>query len=265
MYRQHFGLRCEPFGKDVDAKGFFMSGDLKEAVSRLNYIVETKGIFLLIGEPGCGKSATIKYFSENLGTTLYRVCYLSLTTLTVKDFLAALVTMLGEQTRYRKIDMFHQIQNAISELYYNQKITPLIIVDEIHSAPIAVLDDLRMIFNFKMDSVDPYILLLAGQTSIRNKLVINACLPLKQRIRLKYCMQGFNEDETARYINHRMSAAGGGGDIFAPEALSAIHAASNGFPRNINNLATHCLMYSAANGVHVVDADAVYQANQELM
>jgi type II secretory pathway predicted ATPase ExeA len=265
MYRQYFGLGQEPFGKDIDARDLFMSSDLKEAESRLNYITETKGVFLLIGEPGSGKTVVARRYAEKLGTTLFKVCYLSLTTLTVNDFFSALVTMLGEQTRYRKIEMFRQIQNAIEDLYYIQRITPVFIIDEVHMASVAILDDLRMIFNFKMDTADPYILLLTGQNLIRNKLVLNACLPLKQRIRLKYSMQGLSESETAQYINHRMRSAGASDDVFTSEALSAIHAASNGFPRNINNLATHCLMYAASNSCHTVDTDAVYQANQELL
>jgi len=265
MYRQYFGLTREPFGKDVDAKELFLSNDLKEAGSRLNYMAETKGFFLLIGEPGSGKTIVAKSFAETLGPSLYKVCYLSLTTLTVNDFFSALVSILGEQPRFRKIDMFRQIQDSILELYYNQRITPVIIVDEIHMASVAILEDLRMIFNFKMDSADPYLVILAGQTHIRNKLVLNACLPLKQRIRLKYSIQGFSEIETAQYINQRMSSAGANDNVFLPEAVTAIHAASNGFPRNINNLATHCLMYAAGMNTRTVDADAVYQASQELL
>ena len=265
MYRQFFGLRDEPFDKDIDIKDLFMSNDVMEAESRINYIAETKGIFLLIGESGSGKTAVLRHATETLGQTIYKVCYLSLTTLTVNDFFSALVSMLGEQPRYRKIDMFHQIQNVISDLYYRQKITPVIIVDEIHMASVSILEDLRMIFSFKMDSADPYILILAGQTSIRNKLVLNACLPIKQRIRLKYSMQGLDENETAQYINHRMRSAGGNDNVFAPEALASIYAATNGFPRSIGNLSAHCLMYAAAKGVRIIDQDAVYQASKELL
>jgi type II secretory pathway predicted ATPase ExeA len=265
MYMPFFELKRDPFGKDVDVKGLFVSEDLTEAQSRLKYIADTRGIFLLIGEPGSGKTVAVRKFAEKLGLTLFKTCYLSLTTLTVNDFFSALVSMLGEQPRHRKINMFHQIQAAISDLYYSQRITPVIIIDEIHMASVAILDDLRMIFNFKMDNADPYILILSGQPTIRNKLMLNACLPLKQRIRLKYSMQGFKESETTQYIIHRMRSAGAADDVFMPEALAAIHSASNGFPRNINNLATHCLMYAAGKGLRTVDPDAVYQANQELI
>jgi type II secretory pathway predicted ATPase ExeA len=175
------------------------------------------------------------------------------------------VSLLGEQPRYRKVDMFKQIQDAIWDLYHNQRITPVIIIDEIQMASMAVLDDLRMIFNFQMDAVDPFILIMAGQPQIRNKLVINACYPLKQRIRLKYAMQGLSNDETSLYIEHRMKDAGAPDGVFSAEALSAVHAASNGFPRNINNLAAHSLMFAAAQGIRVIDQDVVYQAGQELL
>jgi type II secretory pathway predicted ATPase ExeA len=265
MYLQYFGLKHEPFNKEVGVRNLFVSTDIKEAESRLTYMTGTRGIFLLIGEPGSGKTVAIRRFAEMLGPSLYKTCYLSLTTLTVNDFFSALVSMLGERPRSRKIDMFHQIQNTMWDLYNSQKITPVIIVDEIHMASVAILDDLRMIFSFRMDSVDPYILIMVGQTLIRNKLVLNACYPLKQRIRLKYAMQGFNEEETAQYVNQRMTSAGTTDEVFLPEALASIHAASNGFPRSINNLATHCLMYAASKNSRMVNADAVYHAGQELI
>jgi type II secretory pathway predicted ATPase ExeA len=265
MYMPYFGLRREPFGKEVGIKEFFVSEDLKEVESRLKYMTETRGIFLLVGEPGSGKTAAVRRFTETLGPSIYKTCYLSLTTLTVNDFFSALVYMLGERPRYRKIDMFGQIQDAVWNLYHSQKITPVIIIDEIHTASVAILDDLRMIFNYRMDSVDPYILILSGQTTIRNKLVLNACLPLKQRIRLKYSMQGLNENETHQYINQMMRSAGAVDDVFLPEARAAIHAAANGFFRNINNLATHCLMYATGKGIRSIDPDAVFQASQELL
>ena len=65
--------------------------------------------------------------------------------------------------------------------------------------------------------------------------------------------------------SHRMRLAGANDGVFMLEALSAIHSASNGLPRNVNNLAAHCLMYAAGKGVRTIDADSVYQASQELL
>jgi type II secretory pathway predicted ATPase ExeA len=172
--------------------------------------------------------------------------------------------MLGEPPRYRKIDMFSQIQRSIKTLYHEHKITPVIIIDEIHMASTAVLDDIRMLFNFKMDSENPYILILVGQPVIRNKLAMNACYPLKQRISVKYSMTGLDEDETKGYIATRMELAGGNADVFTPQAMVQIYKVSGGCPRIIGNLAVHSLMYAAAKNLGTVDEEAVYQANVEL-
>jgi type II secretory pathway predicted ATPase ExeA len=264
MFKQHFGMRFNPFDKDTEVDKLYPSKDMQELESRLKYMTENRGIFLLVGEPGSGKSTAVRKFAECLGPSLFKPCYLPLTTLTVNDFYGALCTMLGESPRYRKIDMFAQIQQTIATMYREQKITPVIIIDEIHMASTAVLDDIRMLFNFNMDSENPYILVLIGQPVIRNKLALNACYPLKQRIAVKYSMTGLDENETKGYLTTRMELAGAKEGIFTPQAAVQIYKISGGCPRVVGNLAVHSLMYAAAGNLGTVDEEAVYQANVEL-
>jgi general secretion pathway protein A len=181
MYKQHFGLKHNPFDKEIPIENLFESHDMKELDSRLCYMLKNRGICLIVGEPGSGKSTGLRKIVENVNHSIYKPCYLPLTTLTVKDFYQALALLLGEVPSCRKITLFQQIQNCIQNLYYEQRITPVIIIDEIHMAPTAVLDDLRILFNFKVDSVNPFVLVLAGQPHIRNKLSLNTCYPLRQR------------------------------------------------------------------------------------
>lgn len=264
MFKQHFGMKTNPFDKDIEISDMYESGDIRELDSRLKYMLECRGIFLLVGEPGSGKTAALRKFSWGLGQSLYRAMYLPLTTLTVNDFYSALSSLLGEARKYRKIDMFHQIQSAISSLYYDQRITPVIIVDEVHMASSAILDDLRMLFNFSMDSANPFIMILAGQPPIRNKLALNMCLPLRQRIAARYTFQGLSLNETADYLNTRMTLAGVTGNIFTEQAIRSIHSCANGLPRNINNLASHALTYCAWKKLDNVDDEAILQASIEI-
>lgn len=264
MFRQHFGMKINPFDKEIETDNLFETADLKELNSRLKYVMNNRGICLITGEPGSGKSTAIRKFSQGLSSSLFKVCYLSLTTLTVADFYKALVYLLGEEPEYRKIDRYRQIQRSIENFYNEQRITPVIIIDEAHMASTAVLDDIRMIFSFKMDSTNPYVLILTGQPSIRNKLALNMCYPLKQRISMKYSMQGLTAYETDSYIRSRLKLAGADENIFTKPATQAVHDTSNGFLRSINNIATHSLMYSASKNTSTVDEEAVYQANTEL-
>jgi type II secretory pathway predicted ATPase ExeA len=264
MFEQHFGLTFNPFDKEIEPDRLFVSRDLKELSTRLKYMLNNRGICLLTGEPGAGKTTALRKFAASLNPATHKPCYLPLTTLTVNDFYQALAGMLGETPVHKKIALFHQIQGCIQTLYYEQRITPVFIIDEIHMAPNSILDDLRMLFSFKMDSANPFVMVLSGQPQIRNKFALNICYPLKQRIRMKYSMQGLAEDETAEYCRSRMKLAGSHADVFSQTALAAIHAASGGFLRNVNNIATASLLYCASKRVNIVDEEAVYQANAEL-
>jgi type II secretory pathway predicted ATPase ExeA len=257
-------MKSNPFDKEIDSADLYVGGDLRELESRLKYVLDTRGIFLLVGEPGSGKTTGLRKFTDGLGPNLYRPVYISLTTVTVNDFYSELALKLGEQPRSRKIDLFNQIQSAIANLYFEQRITPVIIADEMHMASTTILDDIRMLFNFRMDSVNPYMLVIAAQPLIRNKLALNTCLPLKQRIASKYSMKGLTEPETHEYINSRMAIAGVTRDVFTGQAITQIHSSSNGFPRIINNIVTACFMYCKWKKLETVDEEVVYQANIEL-
>lgn len=263
MFRQHFGLKFNPFDKEISTDKLFTSRDTRELDSRLKYMLDSRGMCLVVGEPGSGKSTSLRKLIENLNRSLYKPCYLPLTTLTVKEFYQALASLLGETPMYKKFSLFQQIQNSIQNLYYEQRITPVIIIDEIHMAPISILDDLRLLFNFKADSVNPFVLILAGQPQIRNKLALNTCYPLRQRITMRYAMQGLTLEETADYCDSRMKIAGSINEVFSPAALSAIHTVSGGFLRNINNIAVASLMYATERKILTVGEEAVYQANIE--
>lgn len=264
MFKQFFGLTFNPFDKEIEVDKLYQSEDLTELDQRLKYMLDNRGMGLIVGEPGMGKSTCLRKFAENANKSLYKVCYLPLTTLTVKDFYQAICVMLGCAKRYRKVDMFYEIQSAIHSLYYDQRITPVFIVDEIHMASSQILDDLRILFNFKMDSANPFVLIMAGQPQIRNKLMLNTSYPLKQRIVMRYTMQGLKKDECAEYLLSRMKLAGCSRNIFTPAASEAIYNISNGAPRMINNITTAALMYCAAKRVDDVDEEAVFQANIEI-
>ena len=107
MFKQHFGMKSNPFDKEIDSADMYAGNDLKELESRLKYMLDVRGIFLLVGEPGSGKTSGLRKFADSLGPSLYRPVYISLTTVTVNDFYSELAFLLGEQPKFRKIDLFN--------------------------------------------------------------------------------------------------------------------------------------------------------------
>lgn len=264
MFTQYFGLKYNPFGKEISTDDLFESNDAKELSARLKYLQSIRGIGLVVGESGAGKSTALRKFTNELNKAMYKPCYFALSTLTVKDYYQALAEALGETPSSRKVTLFKQIQHAISSYYYEQKTTPVIILDEIQMASNDILEDLRMIFNFSMDSVNPYILILSGQPYIRNKLALNINYALRQRIAVKYILQGLKRDELENYIKSRLKIAGVTDELFTPSSYEAMFSIAKGLPRNINNLATACLICAYAKKQHEIDEEVVYQAAAEI-
>ncbi|WP_242971591.1 ExeA family protein [Acetivibrio saccincola] len=154
------------------------------------------------------------------------------------------------------------MKQAIMSLYYNQKITPVIILDEVQMLSNSILEELRLLFNFKMDFENPFILILSGQSQIRNKLQLAVNAPLKQRIAVKYVMQGLKPEELSDYIFTRLKCAGLHENIFTQAAIEAIYSASKGVPRFVNSLATSSLMYACSIKQKHIDEEIVYQGQK---
>lgn len=264
MFTQFYGLKFNPFSKEVPFDQLFASWDLQELTSRLKYLQQVRGIGLVTGEPGCGKTSALRKYVSELNPAHYKTCYFALSTVTVLEFYQGLALALGEEPKHKKVSIFHQIQGAIASLYYERRITPVIVLDEIHLAGNKILEDLRLLFNFQMDSQNPFILILAGQTLIRSKLALNVNNPLRQRLTVKYSMRGLRAEEIREYCVSRLKYAGLHEEIFTPAAIEAIYAVTNGLPRLVNNLVTTCLICACSKKQKEIDPEVVYQAQQEL-
>lgn len=264
MFTQFFGMKFNPFTKEIDCSCLFKSKESEEVSARLKYLEQTRGMGLLIGEPGVGKSTVLRNYVSKLNPSLYKPCYFALSTVTVKEFYRGLATILGEEPKFQKISLFQQIQGAILHLYKESRITPVILLDEMHMASNQLLEDLSIIFNFSMDSENPFILLLVGHPILRNKLALNVHSPLKQRITVNCSLQGFIEEEISSYCSSRLAIAGCKEEIFQASAIRAMYGLTKGIPRLINTLATNALLYASSKNLRTVDEEVIYQAQSEL-
>ena len=48
MYESYFGMKTNPFKKDIEIQNTFEFSDFKEVQARLKYLINTKGIGLIL-------------------------------------------------------------------------------------------------------------------------------------------------------------------------------------------------------------------------
>ncbi len=264
MFIQFFGFKSNPFSKEIKVENLFTSEDCNELYSRLKFLEQVRGFGVLLGEPGTGKTTALRKYLSSLQPSLFQTVYFPFATLTVREFIMELAIALGEEPSSRKGENIRRIQNAIATLYYEQRITPVIVFDELHMASTTVLSELRLILNFHLDSENPYVMILSGQPALRTVLSYNIHTPLRQRISLVHTMRGLTKEEVPGYIERRLKMAGYEDSLFSPAAYAAIHSITNGWPRLINSLGTNCLLYACEKNQRHIDEEAVYYAQGEL-
>jgi len=264
MVTAYWELRFDPFSKSVACKTPFESDDFKQASARLKHLHDFKGIGLFTGVAGSGKTFTLKNFADSLNPSLFKTVYLPLSTVTVLEFFRAIAIGLGLDPPYKKIDLFNAIQERILSLSRDKRVTTVIMLDEGQYLGNKILNDLKIILNFCMDSENHAVIVISGQPTLANTLSMQAHEALAQRIVINYTFNGLSKSELAGYIDSRLKACGARENIFADNSLEALWGCSGGSPRVVNSLAEKCLMIGFQRSVKFIDPEIVMLANNEM-
>ena len=252
-----FGLKRFPFDKNIKTSDVLDTGPFQECFARLEYIKRRGGILLLTGDPGVGKTLALRRFVDSLNENLFKPFYTPLATLSRADLLYHINRLLGMPSRISKSAIYSQIQAAFLESKEQAGKTIFLIIDEAHLLQTGPLEELRLLTNFKMDSCDPFILILAGQSDLRRVMEFAVMEPFKQRIAIRYHMPGLNVEETKIYISHHLKLAGAPNPILDDHALNAVHDLSFGIPRKIGAITEAALTYAMFDQKRTVSAEIV--------
>ncbi len=245
MYRKHFGLTRHPFSKGIEPDELFASAALRELEARLGHLLDLRGIGVITGESGSGKTTACRKMVAGLHTGLHRVLYISLTTGNVMDLYKTIAWEIGLPTERNRASLFRQIRTEVSRLCGEAKQKPVLIVDEAHHLRSDVLEDLRLLTNYAMDSENRLCLVLVGHPELRRRLNMAVHEALSQRVVVRAHVPGLGREEVGPYLEHLLRLAGTELPLFEPSTQEALFQASSGLPRKLNLLAHHALMAAA--------------------
>ena len=136
----------------------------------------------------------------------------------------------------------------------------IIAVDEAQYLNTNILIDIKMLMNYSFDSLNCFTLILCGESHLNNTLSKPIHEALRQRIAIHYDYAGLSDTETADYILHKISRAGGSRQIIDDAAISAVCGWAQGSPRLIDNVMTDALTLGAQLERKTIDADTVFAA-----
>lgn len=253
MYQEHFKLQRQPFSEHAAVNSLWIDQRMKEALARLTFLVDHAALGLVTGPSGVGKSALLKCFLGKLPQRCEAV-YCHLTHLPSSGLLKVLVAQMGELPRRGKDRLFEQIYQAAKRV----EGTLLLVIDEAHLLNGEALTDLRLLVSSAIDVAPPLKILLVGQQALRAVLKRSQHADLLNRVNVQYQLRAFTKEQTGYYIDVQMKQAGGPEDVFDASVKELIHDFTGGVARQINNLATACLLQATARNVMRVD-EALFQ------
>lgn len=258
MFLNHFALKAHPFAEKPPIQWLQRDPRVDQALARLKFFEQQGAIALILGQTGLGKSSLLRLFIHQLPQNRYRPLYLHLTPVSANAFLRLIVTKLGEKPKMGKDRMLLQILDRIKQ---SEKCT-LLIIDEAHLIDPHTLTDLRLLIS----SIDEQIslkIVLCGQENLREILKRASHTDLVHRITLRFTLHALTKEQTRAYIESRITLAGGANKTLDGEAKDLIHDYTGGVPRQINNVATACLINAASRNIKLINQALVNETMSE--
>ncbi|WP_010632879.1 ExeA family protein [Sporolactobacillus vineae] len=166
MFEPFYHLNQTPLSRVILTDKLYDSLSMDEIIGRLNYAAERQLFAVLTGDCGTGKTTTIRRFTQGLDAAHYNVLYLSGSKLTPRHFYKGLLEQLGCEAKFYRGDAKGQLHHEIELMRGIHGIQPVCVVDEAHLLSREMLEEVRFLLNFKMDSQSPMALIMVGQSKL---------------------------------------------------------------------------------------------------
>ncbi len=266
MYLAHFELNEKPFQLNTDPRFLWLGQDHKEALATLRYgVLENKGLLLLTGEIGTGKTTLVSALVDQLGGKSLVVAQLPDPGLTRGEFFYLVSRKFGlDQPVHDKQTFTDTFGEFLDDICTHSK-KALLIIDEAQMMDSRVLQEVRLLSNLEYRHTKPLNIFLVGQTEFNQKLLRPENRAIKERIAVNCNLKPLVETETAAYIAHRLQTAGTHKRIFTDDAVREIQSFSKGSPRQINILCDLALVRGYAENAKILDSRMIKECEERIL
>ncbi len=263
MYEAYWKLREKPFENTPDPRFIYYSRKHEEALSRMLYAIrERKSAAMLTGECGSGKTLLSRILLEELSSAQYQSVLIFNPRVPAFEFIKEIASQLnGDMASLSSMtDVFHYFNEVLYRNENDNKRT-VIVVDEAQALLEDSFEELRLLLNFQLNDKVLLTIILLGQPELRRK--IDNLPQFKERIAVRYNLTALSQEDTKKYIQHRLKVAGSE-EIFQDDTFSEVYRFSGGIPGRINNICDMALLVGYGEGADRIDKKTIEEVAKDL-
>jgi general secretion pathway protein A len=267
VYEAFYNLRENPFHITPDPRFLFLTPAHRGALNYLEYgISERKGILVLTGEVGVGKTLLLRTLLQRLDARTETALVMN-ARLTFKQLLVLALRDWNLPIRARsKLDLLLTLQDFLLEVRQKGG-NVVLVVDEAQNLTPEALEEFRLLSNLETSTQKLLQIVLAGQPELRTMLNQHRLRQLRQRIPGICSIGHLGPTDVHAYVQHRLRVAGWNpsqGPVFDQEALEEVFHCTAGVPRLINQLCDRSLTLGYLQHQRPIGRELVRRASEDL-
>ncbi|HXP00151.1 MAG TPA: AAA family ATPase [Luteibacter sp.] len=257
MYLQTFGLREPPFADAPDPRFACLFAREREILAHVEYELgaSSSSVTLVTGEAGIGKTLLcmlIEADAPNHGVRAVRHGagdYALETVAWLRSLYAGFGLPLPLSAEANtEAHLVDGLAAGLGRLAHHVNQRFLLILDDAEELADSDLAIVEHLYTACEKAGAPFHLVLAGETSLRERLGGAAASALAAHIRSRLPLVPLNAEESERYVRHRLHVAGTARMPFSRLGLRSLRDDGKGNPRRLNTLAHRALERAAERG-----------------
>lgn len=297
MYNSHFGFVKRPFASVPEVDQYFPGSTIEDARIVLTRCLERgEGHAMVVGPSGVGKTLLCRLLAEQLKDSFRVALLLSGRLSSRRNLFQAILYELSRP--YRSMDEGELRLSLIDYLSRDEECPRgmVLLVDEAHTLPLRLLDELRMLTNVARNGEPAVRLVLAGGSVLEERFASPKLDSFSQQLVARCYLESLSRTETQDYIHRQIGLARGdispllptggaataeasagattssedvqrGNGIFSVDACRSAHQVTEGVPRLINQVCDHALLLAYSGGreqITSADVDEAWADLQQL-